>query len=175
MIRTAHAYYTGHPRPSTPVADPYATDEKTRRAHMKAKRQRLITELKALGVSSFGLMYSEMNQLADILHDNEVLKGVVYGRYTDGFAVLAATDRRVLFIDKKPLLLKADEITYGLVGGVSFGKVGPLATVTLHTRIGDYKIKTLNFVSAQYFIDFIEERCLEHVITNGEYSYDRFA
>jgi hypothetical protein len=111
-----------------------------------------------------------MRELAAILHEDERIKGVVYGKHTEGFAVLTATDRRVLFIDKKPLFLRADEITYELVGGITYGKIGPWATITLHTRIGDYTIRTMNFTSAQYFITFIELRCLEQTIAHQERS-----
>jgi hypothetical protein len=128
----------------------------------EAKRNRINQQLKKLGASRYCLMRSEIRNLYKILHDGEQIMGIVYGRYHEGFAVLLATDRRVLYVDNKPLFARTDEITFDLVGGLSSGKVGMLATITLHTRIGDYTLKTMNQKSAGIFIEFIERRCLEH-------------
>jgi hypothetical protein len=136
------------------------------------KKERVSQELKDLGVSFWGLMMAESRELPYILHDDEHLKGVVYGHYEGGFAMMAATDRRALFVDKKPFFIKALEMAYELVGGVSYGKVGFLATVTLHTRMGDYKISTMNFTCARRFIDFIEERCLERKLEEQSTNYE---
>lgn len=138
-------------------------------AHAKAKKQRITKELKALGITSYGLLKMETRQLPRILHDNEHVQGIVYGHHVNGSAMLVATDRRVMFIDKKPFFMNSDEVTYDIVSGVSYGKVGLFATVNLHTRIGDYKIRTMNARSARIFIDFIEQRCLEHMEQRRDY------
>lgn len=137
-----------------------------------AKKARIYQELKDLGVGRYYMLWSETKQLPRILHDDEHLNGIVYGKCEDGYAVLAATDRRVLFIDKKPLFVKADEMTYDIVGGVSFGSMGPVSTITLHTRMGDYKMRTMNLKSAQYFVHYIEGRCLERLMSGKENKYD---
>jgi hypothetical protein len=166
MLRGGHTTYLAHHRP---VFQQPRSQRTYSPAQQAMKKQRIINELKGLGVTKYGLMRSEVNELPLILHDDEHLKGVVYGRHDDGFAILVATDRRVMFIDKKPFFVKADEVTYDLVGGVSRSKVWLFEIVTLHTRIGDYKIRTMNFVSARHFIDFIEHRCLEHKLKREDF------
>jgi hypothetical protein len=163
MIRSLNTTY---PRKHGVPADNTYTD-----ADFTEKSKRIFNELRAVGISKYGLRRSESREIPKVIHDNESIKGAVYGYHEDGFAVLLATDLRVLFIDKKPLFVKADELTYDLVGGVTYGKVGPIATVNLHTRIGDYKFRTFNFKSAEKFIHFIEGRCLEHKLKRRGY-YD---
>lgn len=133
---------------------------------------RVKKELKDLGVSWFGLHKLESHYLPSIIHPNEKLGGVVYGHHKDGFAMLVATDRRVIFLDKKPLTVNEDEISYFVVSGVSVNQTGFVSTVTLHTRIKDYPIRTFNLKCAQIFMKYIELRSLEHKYTK-EGRYDQ--
>lgn len=128
----------------------------------KAHENRLKDRLKELGVTKMARMSSEARYLPKIIHKDEQILGVVYGKSNSGFAYLIATDKRAIFLDKKPLFVNEDEITYNVVSGVSYGQVGPGSTVTLHTKLGDYKIQTLNEHCAQNFVKVIEIRCLEH-------------
>lgn len=173
MTRTAHTnYFTHHRLAFQPTnkaeAQKYSADQ------AEEKKKRVFAELKAAGMTKYGLMRAESRELPFILHDEEHIKGIVYGRSRDGFAELVATDKRVLFVDKKPFFMKADEVTYDLVGGVTYGKVGLLSTITLHTRISHYTIRTVNFASAKRFIDFIELRCLENTLKRERAEYDHF-
>jgi hypothetical protein len=124
-------------------------------------RRRVLQELKNLGVSKYGLLMTESQYLPSIIHADEQLCGVVYGHHDAGFAMLVATDRRVIFLDKKPLFVDQDDIDYGVVAGVSHGHAGFASTVTLHTRIKDYAIRTLSIKSADGFVRYIENR-IEH-------------
>jgi hypothetical protein len=124
--------------------------------------ERIKQELQALGVSAYALWRAESRFLPHIIHPSEHIGGVVYGRLDDSFAMLVATDRRVIFLDKHPLFVNEDEITYFVVSGVTYNRAGIGATVTLHTRIRDYTFQTLNKHCAEGFVRYIEARCLEH-------------
>lgn len=126
-----------------------------------AHKRRIRKELRDLGVSRSALLRMEAHYLPHIIHPDERLGGVVYGHHHDGYAMLVATDRRIIFLDKKPLFVNEDEIKYDIVGGVSFGHAGYGSTVTLHTRMKDYAIRTLNQRCATTFVEYIESRCLE--------------
>lgn len=130
--------------------------------HPLDHRKRVRRDLKKLGVSRFGLSTMESDYLPKLIHTDEAIGGVVYGHHPDGFAMLVATDRRVIFLDRKPLFENEDEITYDVISGVSFGHAGFGSTVTLHTRVKDYPIKTYNQKCAHRFVEYIESRCLEH-------------
>ena len=114
---------------------------------------------------------SEVHYLPKVIHPNENIIGAVYGHSRNGFAIILATDKRIIFLDKKPLYVVEDEITYGVVSGVSFGHAGIGSTVILHTRIKDYKFQTLNKQCAKGFVKAIEERCVEY---NGGVSNDPY-
>lgn len=118
-------------------------------------------ELKVVGVGALGLKTAEVSQLAKILHPNEKLGGVIYGRYDDGIAWLVATDLRIIFIDKKPLFMTTDELTYDVVSGIKSSHGGLATSVTLHTRVNDYTMRYVNAKCARIFVKYIETRRLE--------------
>src|SRR5688572_16319022 len=60
-------------------------------------QQRITEDLRKLGVSSYGFMKLSVRHLPRVIHPDEQIQGIVYGRHTNGSAVLVATDRRALF------------------------------------------------------------------------------
>lgn len=128
----------------------------------KVHRARIDRELKSAGVSRFALASSEAKYLPAIIHHNEHICAAVFGRSKAGLVMLLATDRRIIFLDKKPLFANENEINFSAVNGISWGANGLGATVNLHTRVVDYHLKTLSRKSAEIFAHYIEERCLEN-------------
>jgi hypothetical protein len=128
-------------------------------------------EIRKLGADRFDLMLPETHALLGIIHDDEVIVGIVYGVYqqnnaehASGRGVLVATDRRVLLIDKKPIFLKCDELSYNVVSGISYSKAGVAGTITIHSRTGDISIRTYNAACGDTFVKAIEARCLSSPI-----------
>lgn len=131
----------------------------------------IIRELKALGAVKYNLMLPETHSLPYIIHSDERLKGAVYGKYKSGRGALFATDQRILFVNKKPMFVQCDEITFMVIGGVSYTRIGPIGTVTLHTRLGDYSLRTFNHALASSFVAYIESRCLNDKSKGGNHDY----
>lgn len=127
----------------------------------RAHRQQVRNELISAGVTRYGLMKNEARYLPNIIHDGEHIEGVAYGRYKNGSAMLVATDKRVIFLDRKALITIFDELTYEVVAGVTVEMHGPFANVNLHTRLGDYAVRFVNQPCATRFVDFIERRRLQ--------------
>jgi hypothetical protein len=130
--------------------------------------QRIRQELRAAGVTSFGLAKFASKYLPTILHPDEHVKGAVYGRYTEGRGSLAwtegmliATDRRILFVDHKPGFSTLDELTYDIVSGVKKVFAWPFSSVTLHTKLGDYMLRFANAKCIDILVHYIEQRRLE--------------
>ncbi len=123
----------------------------------------VVDELRACGFNPWGLIYSECRELPTLLRSDEHIRGAIYGHNESGRALLVATDERLVFIDKKPLFLKVEEITYDMITGLSFFQGGLSATVILHTRIGDYSIKTMNKPCAIHFRDYMELHALKDI------------
>lgn len=122
---------------------------------------RIREELKDLGVTGWGLWHSEAQYLPRIIHPNEHLGGIVYGFHGSDFAYLVVTDQRVIFLDKKPLLVNEEEFAYNEVSGVSYDQAPIGSTVILYTKITDFPILTFNHKCAQGFVDYIEQHVMQ--------------
>jgi len=139
--------------------------------HLHIKRVR--RELKDAGMTKYGFFKLATDHVPEIIHDNEHIKAVVYGRLHGKIdsAMLIATDRRILFLDYKPLYKNVDEITYEVVSGVNVSVVAMFAAVVLHTRVKDYSLRFVNINCAEKFAQFIEshiESGIKHL--NGDTS-----
>jgi PH (Pleckstrin Homology) domain-containing protein len=90
-------------------------------------------QLTKLGVKKTWFCRPELRELQHILMDDEKIVGCVTGRYTGGFAILVATDIRLLLIDKKPFYLTVEDIRYDMIAEIDISARLIDATVTLFT------------------------------------------
>jgi general stress protein 26 len=120
--------------------------------------KRVKSELKVAGMTWYGLMKLATDHLPELIHHNEHIEGVVYGRLEGKLdsVMLVATDKRVLFVDYKPFYKNSDEITYEVVAGVKMTTIGPFAGVVLHTRVQEYALRFVNIRCATIFVNYIE-------------------
>lgn len=121
-------------------------------------QRRIFQELKKLGMTRQGLATMESQYLPNVIGKDEHICGVLYGFHQDGYAMLVATDKKVIFLDKKPMFINEDEISYFVVSGIRLNRAGFGSVVTLHTRIKDFKIRTFNKRCADGFMRYIESR-----------------
>lgn len=126
-------------------------------------RDRIKAELQAAGMTKYGFTKLATKELPRILHEDEHVGGVVYGKVGSGVsAMLVATDKRMVFIDKRALFMTTDELTYDVVSGVQTTVTGPFVSVILHTRVAEYTLRYVNPTCAQRFITYIERKRLEN-------------
>ena len=123
--------------------------------------QRVQQELVAAGVSPYGLRKSVSRYVAKVLHNDEHIGGVVYGRYENGSGKLVATDKRVLFLDKKQFFTADEEVSYAVVSGIKISRSGIITSLTLHTRVKDFSLRYVNQACALGFKKYVESRSLE--------------
>ncbi|MEI7838191.1 MAG: PH domain-containing protein [bacterium] len=121
------------------------------------KIERIKQELRDVGIVSKTLISLESKNLVDIIYDDEHIGGAVHGTYTQGIAWLIATNKRIIFMDKKPFFKSVDEISYDVVSGTKTTQTAFSGTITLHTRMGDYTISFVKNQSAKKFTKYIEE------------------
>lgn len=135
---------------------------------------RIRAELKQKGALPYDLILPETYYLPTVIHHDEHIMGSVYGRYDKDGAIgrgaLVATNQRVIFLDKKPLFVHYDEITFKVIGSISYTRTAIVGYVTLHTRLGDFQLRTFNHKNAYNFVKFIEEECLH----GGDDEEDKF-
>jgi general stress protein 26 len=141
--------------------------------------KRIRQELKDVGMTNYGLLKLETDHLPNIIHENEHIKGVVYGRLESSLdsVMLVATDQRILFVDCKPFYKNSDEITYEVVAGIKLSTIGPFAGVVLHTRVKDYALRFVNIRCANIFTQYIEnhiEKGVKHLDDTGSQPTKKF-
>lgn len=124
--------------------------------------QKVKQDLLRVGISNYAIRRAEARHLAEVINQNETIHAAVFGRTPEGAAIMVATNKRVVYFRKTPLIATVDDISYEIVSGLTLGTaIGLFAAVTLHTRTGDYSIKYVNLKSATQFKKYIEESRLE--------------
>lgn len=120
---------------------------------------RVYQELKEAGMTAHGFTKIETKHLPEVIHKDEHIQGVAYGRgsYLFDSAMLVATDKRAIFLNFKTMYKNWDEVTYDVVAGVKIGISGIFASITLHTRVQDYDIRYVNIKCAKKFVQAIEK------------------
>ena len=132
-------------------------------AASKLRKAQILVALRMLGADEYDTLLPETRYIAQLLREDEVPLGIVYGKYEKtnppyrGRGLLVITDHRILLVDKKPLFLQYDEIKFNMVSGIQYGKTFAAETVTLNTRIGDIVFRTFNDRCAQKFVQIVED------------------
>lgn len=126
------------------------------------RKQYVRERLLELGLGRRELLRAEAKHLPYVLHRGESINAVISGKSEMGHIMIVAADRRVIVMDCKPMFNSAEDITYSVVAGVSVTYSGLFSIVTLHTRVGDFKVKTSRLSLAQRFKQYIDERCIEN-------------
>lgn len=123
---------------------------------------KIYRDIKQLGAVWYDMWVPETQIMPFVIHANEEVLGVVYGRYQQvegdiiGRGVLVATPDRVILIDKKPLFVRVAEISYRVISAVTYSRVLFMGNVTIHTRMGKINVRTFNQKCANNFVEAIE-------------------
>lgn len=99
-------------------------------------------QLTRLGITIKFWGRAEIKELPHILVPGEHIHHLLNGRYEGGFAMLVATDLRLLLIDKKPFYLTLEDIRYDMVAEVDYNHRILDSTIIIRTFN-----KTLSFTS----------------------------
>lgn len=125
--------------------------------------------LKQLGANTFDMRLPEAHVLNNFIREGEHIRAVVFGRYKQqradskliGRGLLAATDQRVLLLDKKPLYVRCYEIPYKTISGITYSRVVLAGTVTVYSKTGEIRIRTFNDKCAHRFVGTVETKILQ--------------
>lgn len=90
-------------------------------------------KISKLGIKISRWFRPEIRELEKILMDDEEIINVVPGRYFGGYALLIATDHRLLMIDKRAFFMNLEDIRYDMISEVDFSSRLLDATITLFT------------------------------------------
>jgi hypothetical protein len=117
--------------------------------------------LKEIGCNFRFFARPELKELGNVLLDNEVVEHCVIGTYEGGFALLVATDQRVLLIDKKPLYLTLEDTRYDMITEVDFNHRLMDGNIYIRTPNKALRFVAYNQGRLRKMFHFVQTRVME--------------
>jgi hypothetical protein len=115
-----------------------------------------------LGIKVSRWFQAEVRELQHVLFDHEKIIAAVPGRYFGGFALLVATDHRVLLIDKRALFMTIEDIRYDMISEVEFNSQLSGAAVQIFTLNKLHKFTSMKYkTQLRYLCNFVQKRIME--------------
>ncbi|HEU0266265.1 MAG TPA: PH domain-containing protein, partial [Candidatus Saccharimonadaceae bacterium] len=124
-------------------------------------RKELEARLKEIGCNFRFWGRAELRELANVLLPDEIVEICVNGQYEGGFAMLVATDQRVLLIDKKPMYLTLEDIRFDMIAEVDYNHRMLNAAVFICTPNKSLRFIAYNHVRLRKLFTFVQQRVME--------------
>lgn len=118
-------------------------------------------QLKAVGCNFRFWGRAELRELCQILLPGETIAQVVNGQYEAGFAMLCATDFRVLLIDKKPKYLTLKDIRYDMITELDFSARMLNSTIRIYTPNKELRFTTPSSVRLRKLFTHTQHKVME--------------
>lgn len=105
---------------------------------------------------------AEARELCHVLFDDENIRHCVNGQYPNGFAMLCATDHRVLLIDKKPMnYVNIEDIRFEMVSEFDFSRRLMNARVSICTPTKTLVFSSWNTHQLRALLNYVQQRVIE--------------
>lgn len=125
-------------------------------------KQAVEEQLKRIGFNFRLWGRAEVNELGRILLDDEIIAECANGEYDNGFALLVATNHRVLLVDKKPMLyLTVEDIRYDMITEFNLSHRLMQATIRLFTPNKTLIFNSWNQPRLRRLLEYTQQRVLE--------------
>lgn len=121
------------------------------------KQQVVQEQLRRIGSDFRFWGRSEVNELPNILFPEEQIVHALNGRYERGFALLCATNQRLLLLDKKPLILCMEDMRYEMISEVDYTEQLLSSTLALRTPGRTLRFNTFKIAKLRKLTNFIQE------------------
>lgn len=118
-------------------------------------------QLERAGAKLHFLAKPEVRELASVLVPGEIITSATTGFYNGGFALLCATDHRVLLVDKKPWFLNLEDIRYDMITEVDYNYRIMNATVHIHTVTKALEFKSWNQAKLRKLTGIVQEHLMK--------------
>lgn len=119
--------------------------------------QSIETQLKKLAFSSRSWGRTEVNELPNIVMPEEIIYECVNGIYEGGFALLVATNFRVLLVDKKPLnFLTVVDLRFDMINEIEYSHRLMGAQITISTGSKTLRFRSYNQQRLRKLIDHVQ-------------------
>jgi hypothetical protein len=94
--------------------------------------------------------------------DNEKIVVLACGRYFGSFALLVATDQRLLLIDKRVFFMNIEDTRYDMISEILFNSQIYSASVTIHTINKTHKFTSIkNRSQLRELTNYVQRRVME--------------
>ncbi|HET7302266.1 MAG TPA: PH domain-containing protein [Candidatus Saccharimonadales bacterium] len=101
----------------------------------------------------------EIRELRKVLSSDEVVEHCVNGRYSNGFAMLVATNHRLLLIDHKPMFSSVEDIRYDMIAELDFS--WQLLTGTIRVQTPSRQLRFMSW--SHYHLQQVIDRTQAHM------------
>lgn len=118
-------------------------------------------QLKRIGCNFRFWGRAELKELADILLPDEIVEHCVNGQYERGFAMLVATNQRVLLIDKKPMYLSLEDIRFDMISEIDYNHRMLNATVFICTLNKALSFTAYNHGRLRKLFHYVQTQVME--------------
>jgi hypothetical protein len=116
----------------------------------------LDSQLRRAGTGYGWLCRPAKNELIRILRHDEQVVRCVSGRYKGGFAILVATNLRLLLVDKKLFFLRYEDICFSSITEVDFSRRLVESTLDIHSMNGHLQFNSTNAADLRYLATTVE-------------------
>ena len=125
-------------------------------------KESVLIQLKQLGFNHISWGKSEVDELPNIILPEEVIFECVNGIYEAGFALLVATNFRVLLIDKKPMnYLTVIDLRFDMINDIEYSHRLMGAQITINTGSKTLNFRSYNQLRLRKLIDHVQHLMAE--------------
>ena len=105
---------------------------------------------------------SEARELCHVLFDDEQIRHCVNGQYPNGFAMLCATDHRLLLIDKKPMnFVNVVDIRFEMISEFDYSRRLMNSRVHICTPTKNLIFTSWNAQNLRALLHYVQQRVIE--------------
>lgn len=134
--------------------------QSTKEVNMK-KLGEIELELSKLGIRNRVWGKPEVRELANILTDDETIVQASSGRYQGGFALLVATNHRLLLIDKKMWFMSIEDVRFDMITELDFAARLLDATISVRTINKVLRFTSMRQTNLRNLIKYLQDRIME--------------
>jgi len=120
----------------------------------------ILQQLDQMGVRPGFIFTGEVRALPRILLPDEVIQMFMSGRYDAGPAILVATNKRLILVDKKPLNLTVEDIPYDMISEVQYSVQAFNAYITVHSISKTVNMMSFRQSMLRRFAGFVQARVM---------------
>lgn len=118
-------------------------------------------QLKKVGCNFRFWCRPEIKELRNILVPGEVIAQAVVGRYENGYALLVATNHRLLLIDKKPMFLTLEDLRFDMISEIDYSAQVFVGTVRIMTPNRKLVFSAWNQARLRNVMNYTQQRVTE--------------